>query len=71
MATGSEQRSTWVELGIMVKGSNEGGVRVAKDVATLSAVVAASEVAESTFASRVVADSGFGIRLQKYYVSQL
>jgi hypothetical protein len=63
MATGSGKRCTWVELGIMIKWSSEGGMGVAKDVATLSAVMATSEVAESTLASRVVADSGFGIRL--------
>jgi hypothetical protein len=38
-------------------------MRVAEDVTTLSAVVAASEVAESSLASRVVTDGGFGIRL--------
>ncbi|KAI6766492.1 hypothetical protein HG531_011714 [Fusarium graminearum] len=46
MAAGSRKRRTRVELGIMVERSSKGGVGVAKDVATLSAVVAASEVAE-------------------------
>jgi hypothetical protein len=54
----------------MVERSGEGGMGVAKDVTTLSAVVAASEVAESALASRVVADSRLGIRLQKHYVSR-
>jgi hypothetical protein len=71
MTTGSGKRCTRVELGIMVKRSSKGGMGVAKDVATLSTVMAASEVAESALASRVVTDSRFGIRLQKYHVSQL
>jgi hypothetical protein len=48
----------------VVERSRIGGMRVAEDVTTLSAVVAASEVAESSLASRVVTDGGFGIRLQ-------
>lgn len=63
MAAGSRKRRTRVELGIMVERSSKGGVGVAKDVATLSAVVAASEVAEGALASRVVTDSRFGIGL--------
>jgi hypothetical protein len=63
MTTGSGKRCTRVELGIMVKRSSKGGMGVAKDVATLSTVMAASEVAESALASRVVADSRLGIRL--------
>jgi hypothetical protein len=63
MATCSEKRCTGVEFGIMVEGSGEGRMRVTKDVATLPAVVAASKVAKSSLASRVVADSGFGIGL--------
>jgi hypothetical protein len=69
MATCSEKRCTGVEFGIMVEGSGEGRMRVTKDVATLPAVVAASKVAESSLASRVVADSGFGIGLQRPHVS--
>lgn len=53
----------------MVERSGEGRMRVTKDVATLPAVVAASKVAESSLASRVVADSRFGVGLQETHVS--
>lgn len=55
----------------MVERSGVCGMRVAEDVTALSAVVAASEVAESSLASRVVTDGGFRIGLQKTYVSGL
>jgi len=69
VATGSEKRSARIELGIMIERSGKGGMRVAENVAALSAVVTAGEIAKSPLASRVITDSRFGIGLQKNNVS--
>jgi hypothetical protein len=45
-------------------------VKVAEDVATLSAVVAASKVAECALASRIVADRGLRVGLKGCMLAQ-
>jgi hypothetical protein len=71
VTTSSGKRCTRVELSVVVERSGICGMRVAEDVTALSTVVAASEVAESSLASRVVTDGGFRIGLQKTHVSGL
>jgi hypothetical protein len=63
VTTSSGKRCTRVELSVVVERSGICGMRVAEDVTALSTVVAASEVAESSLASRVVTDGGFRIGL--------
>lgn len=53
-----------VEVCVLVEGQDGAGVPVAKDVATLAAVVSAVEVVEGALAGGVVADGGLSIGLQ-------
>ncbi len=52
-----------VKVAVLVEGEDGAGVPVAKDVATLAAVVSAVEVVEGTLASSVVANGGFCVGL--------
>lgn len=52
-----------VEVCVLVETERSVGVSVAKDVATLAAVMAAGKVVKGALAGRVIADGGLGVRL--------
>jgi hypothetical protein len=62
---GPGSHATWVVIGVLVQRDGVGGVGVAEDVPTATAVVAACKVGERAGTGWVVAESGFAVGLRE------
>jgi hypothetical protein len=64
VVAGARRTGTGVEAGILIEGQHGARVPVAKDVATLAAVVATDEVVEGALAGWIVAHGGLDVGLR-------